>query len=359
MMHNANNYNNAQIQDLTFWQSCSSAGLAGLISYIGSFSVVPLTFTMMAIVFGTQSSVTSIATAFSMPLAGYLHTHASKTGISLVKDLFGGFYISEIKNRRQGRETVQEGLQRYFCEHKFNALVLNLMWESFTMFYFIQSALVISYIQFGESINLDDLQGNMTMPSVINHELEHRVILVLGITHFLAGCLSGITTGIINHLWQRILAHGPEPLAHFETERERLHVNWQKRKELLSPFNMENWIKAFTMFTGALFIIVSNIPNITKLHLLNVHLKRFISDFLVIHGGWLFIRDILMFFMIPIDENPRERPVEQAVEQMEMLPVEQAVEQMEMLPVEQAVEQMEMLPVEQAVEQSPLLSDTA
>ena len=76
----------------------------------------------------------------------------------------------------------------------------------------------------------------------------------------------------------------------------------------MSPCNMENWIKAMSMATGALFLIACHIPNGTGLHLLDVRTKRLISDILVIHGGWLFLRDSAML-VFKKKEKPPETPL--------------------------------------------------
>jgi hypothetical protein len=123
------------------------------------------------------------------------------------------------------------------------------------------------------------------------NELERHLLIVQCITRYFAGCLSGMSTGLINQLWQRYLAHKKVPHAVFNTDTKKLKLEWNERRKLLSPFNLENWIKVSVMSLGALFIIASNIPNSTGFHLINLRKKRRITDILVIHGGWLFVRD--------------------------------------------------------------------
>ena len=55
------------------------------------------------------------------------------------------------------------------------------------------------------------------------------------------------------------------------------------------------------MALGATFLLFSHIPNRTELHLLDVRYKKFIHDFLVIHGGWFVVRDCQMLLLKKAD----------------------------------------------------------
>jgi hypothetical protein len=287
---------------LSIPETCLSGLIMGFIAYSGSFSVVPIIFTFTALTFGTKSLITILATAFGQLTAGYLHTHSSRTGIAISTNIFHGFYIAKpkMRNRRQYNETRWESLKRFFILNPLNGLILNFMWQTFTIFYFLQSEVFLIYLHNSISKKTE----NETISLSSTNELETRLILFHGITRYLAGCLSGISTGIINHLWQRYLARAKNPQAIFNTNREKLKLDWKDRKKILSPYNMENWIKVFVMLGGALFIILSNIPNITGLHLLELRNKRFIGDFLVINSGWFFLRDCQMFLFKKAEKDP-------------------------------------------------------
>ena len=270
---------------LSIVQTCLSGVIMGFIAYTGSFASMPVIFTVAALVFGTESLMTVIATAISQLLAGYLHTHASRAGISASTKLFGGFYIAkvEMRNRRQCDETRWQALRRFFLTEPLNALILNLMWESFTIAYLIQSELLARYVS--------------------NSSASDQV-LIYGSTRYVAGCASAIATAIINQLWQRHLARRRTPHAIFNTDRDKLKLNWRERAKLLSLGNMENWIKISVMVPGALFTLASRAPNATGLHLLDERTKKLITDLLVIHGGWLFVRDALMLLLKKSNKAP-------------------------------------------------------
>ncbi|CAF3283348.1 unnamed protein product [Rotaria sp. Silwood2] len=148
--------------------------------------------------------------------------------------------------------------------------------------------------------------GKETIASSTTKEIEPHLLLIHGITRYLAGCLSGMSTGMINQLWQRNLAQRDIPHAIFNIDKNKLKLRWNERKKILSPLNIENWIKVSTMILGALFVIASNVPNRTGFHLLDIRRKKIISDILVIHGGWFFIRDCEMLIL----KNPeKDSPV--------------------------------------------------
>ncbi|CAF0809404.1 unnamed protein product [Adineta steineri] len=265
-----------QIEDLGILNTCLSGIIMGFIAYNFSFSIVPAVFTLTALCFGTKSLITIFATAFAQLTAGYIHTHASRMGIAISTHIFHGFYINkpEMRNRRLYAETRYQGLKRFFFGAPLNAIVLNFMWQTFTIFYITQTTLFLRY------------KDNLVS--------ETHVLIIHGITRYIAGCLSGMSTGLINHSWQRYLAHKKIPHAILNTNKAKLKLQWKDRKKLLSPSNMENWIKVSVMIAGASFFVLSNIPNITELHLLSTRQKRLITDLLVINGGWFFIRDSAM-----------------------------------------------------------------
>ena len=267
-------------QPLTLLETCLAGMIMGFFAYNGSFSVVPILFTSTALIFGPKSLITIFTTAFALLAAGYLHTHASRTGMSISTDIFHGFYISKSdrRNRRQYDERRSVALTRFYVVAPMNAFVLNVMWETFTVFYLLHTYLMSNLVEYWS-------------PS---KDVERQVILLHGVTRYLAGCLSGISTGLINHLWQRYQASGDHPYAIFNTDREKLKLEANERRKLLSPWNMENWIKAVSMSLGAIFVLLSNIPNPTNLHLLPLRTKKYISDILVIHGGWFLLRDTAM-----------------------------------------------------------------
>jgi hypothetical protein len=292
--------NKQPVTDLSILKTCLSGIMMGFIAYSGSFSAVPILFTITALIFGPKSLITTFATAFGQLLAGYLHTHSSRTGMALSTKFFDGFYISKstMKNRRKYDETKWQSVKRFFILHPLNAFVLNLMWETFTFYYLLQSELFMSYVEGSDSNKMHNERTKST------NELGPRLLLIHGITRYLAGCLSGMSTGMINHLWQRHLAHKKIPCAIFNTNKTKLKLEWNERKKLLSPLNMENWVKVSTMILGALFIIASNVPNITGLHLLNLRQKKMINDILVIHGGWFYIRDCQMLLFKKCEKAP-------------------------------------------------------
>jgi hypothetical protein len=95
--------NNTKTKDLSFFKTCLCGIVMGHIAYSGSFGVVPILFTITALIFGTKSWITIFATAFGQLAAGYLHTHSSRTGIAVSTRIFGGFYTAklEMRNRRR------------------------------------------------------------------------------------------------------------------------------------------------------------------------------------------------------------------------------------------------------------------
>lgn len=278
-------------QPLTLRETCLAGMIMGFFAYNGSFSVVPILFTSTALIFGPKSLITIIATAFALLAAGYLHTHASRTGMSISTDIFHGFYISKLdrRNRRQHLEPRSTALERFYIVAPANAFVLNAMWETFTIFYLLHTYLMSSFLEYWS-------------PS---KDFERQWILLHGVTRYLAGCLSGISTGLINHLWQRYQASGDHPYAIFNTDRKKLKLQANERRKLLSPWNMENWIKAASMSLGAIFVLLSNIPNPTNLHLLPLRTKKYISDILVIHGGWFLLRDTAMLLFKKCEKPPK------------------------------------------------------
>ncbi|CAF1144428.1 unnamed protein product [Rotaria sordida] len=292
---------------LSILQTCLSGIVMGFIAYSGSFSAVPIFFTVTALMFGTKSLITIMATAFGQLAAGYLHTHSSRTGIALSTKLFHGFYIAkpEMRNRRQHAESRWNSLKRFFILDPLNALVLNFMWETFTFYYLIHSELFIRYVESSTSNTIENEKRNETITSSSINETEPHLLLIHGITRYLAGCLSGMSTGMINHLWQRHLAQRNVPHAIFNMDKNKLKLRWNERKKILSPLNIENWIKASTMILGALFVIASNIPNRTGFHLLDTRQKKIITDILVIHGGWFFIRDCEMLLLKSSEKGPQ------------------------------------------------------
>lgn len=275
---------------LSFFKTCLSGLIMGFISYNGSFSVVSITYTLTALIFGTKSLITICSTAVSQLAAGYLQTHSSRTGMSISTSLFHGFYIAKVdmRNRRKFNETRWESIKRFFILSPMNVLVLNFMWETFTILYILQTNFILNYAQ----------------KIKMNKDLERNLIIVHGITRYAAGCLAGIGSGIINHVWQRYQARTKIPCAIFNTDKTKLKLKSNERKKLLSPFNIENWIKTYVMLPGALFSILSNIPNFTGLHLLDLHTKKMITDLLVVHGGWFFLRDFLMLVLKKKEKPP-------------------------------------------------------
>lgn len=285
-------------EPLSILETCCSGMIMGFIAYSGSFATVPIMFTLTALTFGSKSLITLYMTAFALLAAGYLHTHSSRTGMSVSTKIFHGFYIAkpDMRNRRHYNETRLKALKRYFISTPINAFVLNFMWETFTIFYFLQTEFMMNFIE-----------NNSTSKEIENKsltkELGPYLILLHGITRYFAGCLSAMSTAIINHLWQRYQTHSEIPHAIFNTNKKKLKLESKERKKLLSPFNMENWIKVFVMVPGALFLLASTIPNITGLHLLDLHTKKLIGDVLVINGGWFFLRDGAMLIF-----KKREKP---------------------------------------------------
>ncbi|CAF3838618.1 unnamed protein product [Rotaria sp. Silwood1] len=293
-------------KDLSILQTCLAGIVMGFIAFSGSFPAIPIFFTVAALMFGTKSLITIMATAFGQLAAGYLHTHSSRTGIALSTKLFHGFYIAkpEMRNRRQYAETRWNSIKRYFILAPLNALVLNFMWETFTFYYLIQSDLFIRYVESSTSNTIENEKRNETIISSSILDMDPHLLFINGITRYLAGCLSGMSTGMINQLWQRNLAQRNIPHAIFNKDKNKLKLRWSERKKLLSPLNIENWTKTSTMILGALFFIASNVPNRTGFHLLDIRRKKMISDILVIHGGWLFIRDCEMLLL----KNPEKGP---------------------------------------------------
>jgi hypothetical protein len=266
----------------------------GFIAYNLSFSIVPIVYTATALIFGPQSLIMSISTAFSYLAAGYLHTFASRTGMAASVAVYHGFYIAQAKMRarRQHGEELRQSLVRFFCNGFGNALVLNLMWESFTIFYLIHTFF------------MSEILENSTSDNVF----ECRLTLLHGVTRYLAGCLSGISTGMINHLWQRRQKLANVYYAIFGRNESELNVKWNQRRTLLSPRNVENWIKVISMLGGAVFFLSCNIPNPTNFHLIPLHWKKFFSDLLVINFGWLFLRDAAMLIFTQ-GQEPRQNPL--------------------------------------------------
>ncbi|CAF1322595.1 unnamed protein product [Rotaria sp. Silwood1] len=308
--NNNNNNNNNVIpssKGLTILQTCFSGMIMGFFAYNGSFSIVPIFFTITALSFGTKSLITIMITAFSQLVAGYFHTHSSRTGMAISTELFHGFYISkpEKRNRRQYGETRWNSLKRFFILDPMNGLVINFMWETFTFFYLMQSNLFLKYVESSTSNIIENQKRNKTIVSSSIREMDSHLIIVHGITRYLAGCLAGMSTGMINQLWQRNLAQRKFPCALFNKDKNKLKLKWNERKKLLTPFNIENWIKAFTMLLGALFFIASNVANRTRFHLLDIRRKRIINDLIVIHGGWFFIRDCEMLLLKHAEKDPQ------------------------------------------------------
>lgn len=289
-----------QEKDLNIFATWSAGMIMGLIAYMGSFSLVPILSTITSLLFGKLSLITIFTAAFSLLFAGYLHTHSSRTGISVSTNCVGGFFIakSEMKNRRQAHEKRSEVLFRFFIIHPINAWVLNVMWQTFTFYYIMQTILFLNYVdRLTTNMIENERKINGTVNMLIHNDLERHFIIINGITRCLAGCLAGMSTGMINHLWQRYQKRSKASYATFNTDKKALKLLWKDRKKLLSPYNVENWIKAFVMLIGASFVILSHIPNITGWHLMNLRKKRLISDILVINGGWFYLRDAAMLVL--------------------------------------------------------------
>ena len=292
---------------LTILQTCLSGAVMGFFAYSGSFAAVPILYTITSLIFGSKSYIAIACTAFGQVLAGYLHTHSSRAGMSVSTSIFHGFYIAkvEMRNRRKFNEGRCGAWKRFFCQWRWNAVVLNIMWETFTFFYLIQTAFMMSYYERNSS----------------TENFEFKFILLNGVTRYLAGCASGMSTGLINQLWQRYQAHKRIPQAIFNTDRQTLKLVRKDRRKLLSPCNLENWIKFGVMSPGALFILLSQISNPTSFHLIDLYTKRVITDLLVIHGGWIFLRDSAML-LFKKSENPPNQSSNTV--QMPLIEIEQS-----------------------------------
>ena len=277
-------------EHLTFGETCLSGIIMGFFAYTLSFSVVPIIYTTTALIFGMSSKITIFSTAFGQLLAGYLHTHSSRMGMAVSTKLFHGFYIAKpnMKNRRKFDESICGSLKRFFCSSFANALVLNFMWETFTFFYILHTELMMKYLQYYP----------------LNENSLTCFLLINGFTRLFAGCLSGMSTGLINQLWQRYQARRDTPQAIFNTDKKKLKLKWKEGKKLLSPCNLENWIKVGVMVIGALFVCLSGIPNKTIFYSFDLHTKKLINDILVIHGGWLFLRDSAMLVLKKKEKSP-------------------------------------------------------
>ena len=275
-------------KDSSFFKTCLCGIVTGFITYSGSFAVIPILSTIVTLIFGTKSWITIFVTAFGQLTAGYLITHSAKSGIAVSAKIFGGLYTAkvEMRNKRIYDETRWQALKRFFISAPLNALVMNLIWETFTIFYLLHTVFYLRYI-------------HSPLPS----ELGPRLILLTGFSRYFAGCLSGMSTGLINQLWERYLSH--RKYAIFNTDIEKLKLKCKDRKKLLSPTNMENWIGVSAMIIGALFTVASNIPNRTGLHLLDIREKKLITDILVMHGGWIFFRDGAMLLFIKPEKAPK------------------------------------------------------
>jgi hypothetical protein len=283
--------NNTKTKDLSIFKTCLCGIVMGFTAYSCSFGIVPIVFTIAALIFGTKSWITIFSTAFSQLAAGYLHTHSARTGIAVCSKIFQGLYIPkpEMRNKRQRNETRLQSLKRFFILYPLNALIVNLAWEAFTFFYILQSQLSMRYIH-NSPLHNNNEKITSSLPSPTKEFVPH-LLLINGITRYLVGCLSGISVGFVNQLWQRYLSHQKLPHAIFSTDKNKLKFGWNERKKSLSPFDIENWIKTSALLLVALFTIASDIPNVTGLHLLDVHKKKMIGDILVVHGGWFFVRD--------------------------------------------------------------------
>ncbi|CAF1344180.1 unnamed protein product [Rotaria magnacalcarata] len=273
----------------------------GAIAYSGSFSIVPIVFTTTAIIFDRGSQITIIATALSQLAAGYMHTFASRLGMICSAKLLGGIFMatSSMKNRREFQETRNQALIRFFWEKPINAIVLNVMWQTFTINYLLQTLFVLWYIErfaLHTARNSDNYQITDALPIRTS---EKQIILIHGITRFAAGCIAGMSTGVINQFWQRYQYNLPQPGATLMTNDSTLKTNCDESKKLLSPCNVENWIKLSTMILSALFTLMSSIPNNIGFYLLSTLEKRWIADIIVIQGGWFVARDFLMIILMP------------------------------------------------------------
>ncbi|CAF3633865.1 unnamed protein product [Rotaria socialis] len=273
----------------------------GAIAYSLSFSVVPIVFTITAIIFGKTSEITIIATALSQLAAGYLHTYASRVGMARSVKLFGGIFMAkpEMTNRRTSNEDRKAALKRFFCQELPNAIVLNVMWQTFTINYLLQSLFILWYIErfaLHTTQHSNDYQITDAFPIRTS---ENQIILIHGVTRFVAGCIAGMSTGVINQFWQRYQYNLSQPGAIFMTNKSTLKINCEVSKKILTPCNVENWIKLSTMILSALFTIMSSIPNNIGFYQLSTLEKRLITDIMVIQGGWFFIRDFAMIILMP------------------------------------------------------------
>lgn len=270
----------AKKTDLTTFETWCSGMIMGFVAYNLSFSIVPIVHTTTALIFGQQSLIFIIMGVLSFLAAGYLHTFASRTGMALSVKIYSGFYVAKppMRARQQFEETPGQSLKRFFCTGLDNALVLNLMWQTFTIFYLIQTCIILIILENWIPAN----------------DFDYKLLLIHGITRYLAGCLSGISTGGINHAWQRLQKRAYPQNAIFASNENELKVHWNERRKLLRPGEVENWIKAATMVSGAIFFLLCNISNPTNFHLWPLRWKKLCSDLLVINFGWFVFRDAAM-----------------------------------------------------------------
>ncbi|CAF3455312.1 unnamed protein product [Rotaria socialis] len=277
----------------------------GAIAYSLSFSVVPIVFTITAIIFGKTSEITIIATALSQLAAGYLHTYASRVGMARSVKLFGGIFMAkpEMTNRRTSNEDRKAALKRFFCQELPNAIVLNVMWQTFTINYLLQSLFILWYIKrfaLHTTQHSNDYQITDAFPIRTS---ENQIILIHGVTRFVAGCIAGMSTAVINQFWQRYQSNLSPPGAELKINANDFKINCKETMKMLTPCNVENWIKLSTMILSALFTITSSIPNNIGFYQLSTLEKRLITDIMVIQGGWFFIRDFAMIILMPKQLN--------------------------------------------------------
>lgn len=305
-----NNHDQENVRSLGFCEAFFSGNIIGMVSYVGSFSAVPMLSTTSALLFGTTSLTTTITTAFAQLWAGYSHTDSSRIGRACSKRRFGGVYKAEpsMRNRRQQNETRRAALRRFFLKNPDNAYFINVMWETFTFGYVLQSTFLIWYCENYAFNTLQHNQNNgkgLDLSSVMN---ENHIILINGITRLVAGLLAAMLTGAIDQLWQRfqcITSGGTSArfVTNPDVDANEFDINCGTSLMRLTQNTRENWIKFVTMIASAVFTIVINTTDITDA--LSIYQKRYIADILVIHGGWLILRDFLMIMLMSESPNTR------------------------------------------------------
>lgn len=285
----------------SLFQTLACGFVMGGFAYSFSFSVVPILNTLTSLVFGRKSLITIYATAVAPLIAGYLHTYASRLGMFYSFSWLNGIYIATrpMKNRRAANESRMGSIKRFVCEYGLNAFILSFMWETFTVTYLVQSSFIFFYLENFSSSR--SFQQNST--KIFEPNDENMFILINGSSRFLAGLIAGMSTAIINQLWQRRQSRLKPHGSVLAQENIKLPFSWSSIRSTLSPFNTENWIKVASMLVVSSFVLLSSIPNPTNFDkIFTEKQKKFIGDILVIHGGWFYIRDILMLTFMKKDE---------------------------------------------------------